>query len=115
MYALLGIDLGTTGVKVALLQRMMGARFPQPLSIILFCILRLAGLSRTRKIGGKLRLRLFVPAWLEGYEIMYSQKMCAVLVCLARCTELCFWMRKTAYYGQPSSGLISVVRRNAVG
>src|SRR5712692_8045776 len=38
-------------LKWRCLQQMMGARSPQPLSIILFCILRLAGLSRTRKIG----------------------------------------------------------------
>ncbi len=86
MHALLGIDLGTTGVKAALFSAE----------------------------DGHVLSSAFV-AWLVPCATMSNRPMCAVSVFLARCMASSCWTTSTRSCGHASSGLISAASPNVAG
>ena len=116
MQALLGIDLGTTGVKAALFAAEDGRMScPTLLSITHYFTRILAGQSRSPQIGGRRQLPRFVPVLQRLHNTMCSPRMYVALVFLVRCMALCYLTQTSKCYVPALFGLISVVMHKRVG
>ncbi len=115
MQALLGIDLGTTGIKAALFSTDDGRVLADAFREYPFYHPHPGWAEQDPAEWWQPTLEAIRACLSQGQDRMYNQQMCAGLASPDKCMVWSYWMSNIRYYDHVLSGPINAARLRAVG